>query len=328
MEKITIIDLTRVGHREKIEPEQIDALQSSFMPFFQQAIEWKEKAMAIKVTNAGQKEAMKDARTARLALKGIRVDTEKRRKEMKEESLRKGKTIDGMANVIFYLIEPIEKYLQEQEDFAARLEAKERDETRQLREIESLPYLVFFPQTLDLGEITDEVFASLLNGAKLQKQAADAERKRQEDEAAEKLRIELEAREAQRLENIALREKAAEQEEIMREEREAVENERREAQAVLDAEREAVQKAQREIQDVLDAQLAKAKAIEAAQRREKEEAERIAHEAAQAPDLEKMRAYAAKIRAIEMPALSSIDLACRFSVFINKLESALKVMEE
>jgi len=29
-----------------------------------------------------------------------------------------------------------------------------------------------------------------------------------------------------------------------------------------------------------------------------------------------------------MLVLSSIELACRFSVFINKLESALKVMEE
>ena len=310
MDEITIIDLSKAAKSENIAPEQIESLQSSFMPFFQQAIEWKEKAMAINVTNAAQKEEIKQARTARLALKGIRVDTEKRRKEMKEESLRKGKAIDGMANVIFYLIEPIEKYLQEQEDFSARLEAKEREETRQLREIESDPYWAFFPQTVDLGTITDEVFASLLNGAKLQKQAADAERKRQEDEAAEKLRIELEAREAQRLENIALREKAAEQDEIMRKEREAA------------------QKAQREIQDVLDTERFARKAIEAEDLREKEEAERIAHEAAQAPDLDKMRAYAAKIRAIETPALSSIELACRFSVFINKLESALKVMEE
>jgi len=298
MEKITIIDLSKAAKSENIAPEQIDALQSSFMPFFQQAIEWKEKAMAINVTNSAQKEEIKQARTARLALKGIRVDTEKRRKEMKEESLRKGKAIDGMANVIFYLIEPIEKYLQEQEDFSARLEAKEREETRQLREIESDPYWAFFPQTVDLGTITDEVFASLLNGAKLQKQAADAERKRQEDEAAEKLRIELEAREAQRLENIRLKAESEAQAETMRKEREAVENERREAQAVL----------------------AKLKAVEVAQRREKEEAERIALEAAQAPDLEKMRAYAAKIRAIEMPEITGES--------VRQLRAGLKMIHD
>jgi len=305
MEKITIIDLSKAASAEKIAPEQIESLQSLFMPFFQKASEWKQKAMAIKVTNAGQKEAMNDARTARLALKGIRVDTEKRRKEMKEDSLRKGKAIDGMANVIFYLIEPIEKHLREQEDFAARLEAKEREETRQLREIESDPYWAFFPQTVDLGTITDEVFASLLNGAKLQKQAADAERKRQEDEAAEKVRIESEAREAQRLENIRLKAESEAQAETMRKEREAVENERREAQAVL----------------------AKLKAVEAAQRREKEEAERIAHEAAQAPDLEKMRAYAAKIRAIEMPDILSKESVAQFSAFKKFLESALEILE-
>jgi len=91
----------------------------------------------------------------------------------------------------------------------------------------------------------------------------------------------------------------------MRKEREAVENERREAQAVL----------------------AKLKAVEAAQRREKEEAERIAHEAAQAPDLEKMRAYAAKIRAIEMPDILSKESVAQFSAFKKFLESALEILE-
>jgi len=320
MEKITIIELSNAAKAENIAPEQIESLQSSFMPFFQQASEWKGKAMAIQVTSIEQKEAMKDARTARLALKGIRVDTEKRRKEMKEESLRKGKAIDGMANVIFYLIEPIEKHLQEQEDFAARLEAKEREETRQLREAEAGPYMAFFPQTIDLATVTDNDFARLLNGAKLQKQAADAERKRQEDEATEKVRIESEAREAMRVENELLRQEAAEQAEITRKEREAVQKEWRNAQAVLGAEREAAQKARREIQAALYAEREKAQAIEAAQRREKEEVERKAREAAQAPDRDKLRAYAAKVRAIEMPEITGEP--------VRQLRAGLKMIHD
>ena len=44
------------------------------------------------------------------------------RKELKEESLRKGKAIDGVANIIKFLIEPVEKYLEDQEKFIEKLE--------------------------------------------------------------------------------------------------------------------------------------------------------------------------------------------------------------
>ena len=303
MNEITIIDLSKAAKAENIAPEQIESLQSSFMPFFQQASEWKEKAMAIQVTSTEQKEAMKDARTARLALKSIRVDTEKRRKEMKEESLRKGKAIDGMANVIFYLIEPIEKHLQEQEDFAARLEAKERDETRQLREAEAGPYMNFFPQTIDLATVTDNDFARLLNGAKLQKEAAEAERKRQEEEAAETARKEQEAREAQLLQNERLR-------------------------TELHAEREARAKVEQQARASDEKLRREREEFEAAQRREKEEADRIAREAAQAPDRDKLIAFAAKIRAIETPDLATAESVTRFNAFQKFLESALENLEQ
>jgi len=326
MEKITV-SLITAAKAENIAPEQIDALQSSFMPFFQQASDWKEKAMAIKVTHQSQKDAIKDARTARLALKGIRVETEKRRKEMKEDSLRKGKAIDGMANVIFYLIEPIEKHLQEQEDFAARLEAKERDEARYMREVEAGPYMGFFPQSIDLGAITDEDFGYLIKGAKLQKQAADNERKRQEEEAAETARKEQEAREAQRLENIRLKTEAeaAEKERLI--EREAANKEWRKVQNELDAEREARAKIERKVLSAAEKLQRESEAFEAAQRMESEYAERIAREAAQAPDLDKMRAYAAKIRAIETPDIFSKESVAQFTAFKRFLERALEILE-
>jgi len=320
MNEITIIDLTKVAQQSQIDPHSAAILSQSFSPFFERANALRNEAMQTVVTGLGQPTAMKRSRELRLIFQKVRTDADKKREEMKRESLRYGNAVQGAYNLIRLLVEPIEEHLKAQEDFAVRLEEQRLDETRQLREIESGPYWAFFPQTVDLGTITDEVFASLLNGAKLQKQAADAERKRQEDEAAEKLRIELEAREAQRLDNIRLKAEAEAQAEIMREEREAAENERRKAQAVLDAEREAAQKAQREIQAALDAEREKAQAIEAAQRREKEEAERIALEAAQAPDLEKMRAYAAKIRAIEMPEITGES--------VRQLRAGLKMIHD
>jgi hypothetical protein len=45
------------------------------------------------------------------------------RKSLKEESLKRGKAIDGYANVLKYLCEPIEDKLFEIEQYAERKEA-------------------------------------------------------------------------------------------------------------------------------------------------------------------------------------------------------------
>jgi len=320
MNEITIIDLTKVAQQSQIDPHSAAILSQSFSPFFERANALRNEAMQTVVTGLGQPTAMKRARELRLIFQEVRTDADKKREEMKRESLRYGNAVQGAYNLIRLLVEPIEEHLKAQEYFAVRLEEQRRDETRQLREAEAGPYMNFFPQTIDLATVTDNDFARLLNGAKLQKQAADAERKRQEEEATETARKEQEAREAMRVENELLRQEAAEQAEITRKEREAVENERRKAQAVLDAEREAAQKAQREIQAALDTAREKAKAIEAAQRREKEEAERIAREAAQAPDRDKLIAYAAKIRAVEMPEITGEP--------VRQLRAGLKMIHD
>ena len=58
---------------------------------------------------------MQEARIARLALRDIRIQADKTRKALKEESLRYGKAVQGVYNVIEYLITPIEKHLEERE---------------------------------------------------------------------------------------------------------------------------------------------------------------------------------------------------------------------
>ena len=61
-------------------------LQNAFAPFFEQAKELAEKAKAINVTSPDQLDAMTLARESRLALKELRVNVDKQRKAMKEES--------------------------------------------------------------------------------------------------------------------------------------------------------------------------------------------------------------------------------------------------
>jgi hypothetical protein len=79
--------------------------------------EWETKARSILVTNENQVADMELARVGRLALRDKRIKLEKTRKELKEQSLREGRTIDGIANELKALIEPIETYLEQQEKF-------------------------------------------------------------------------------------------------------------------------------------------------------------------------------------------------------------------
>jgi hypothetical protein len=106
--------------KEDLPESEALVLQNAFMPFFQQAENMKEKALSINVTSVDQVDEIKRAREMRLTLKNIRVDCEKVRKAHKEESLRKGKAIDGLANIIKYIITPLEEHLDNQEKFVER----------------------------------------------------------------------------------------------------------------------------------------------------------------------------------------------------------------
>lgn len=106
-----------------LEESTLATIRAGFDEFFTKAEEWRQKAKAIKVTSADQKGEMKLARIARLELKNIRVDAEKARKRLKEDSLRMGKAIDGINNVLLAAIVPLENYLEEQEKYGERLEA-------------------------------------------------------------------------------------------------------------------------------------------------------------------------------------------------------------
>lgn len=110
-----------------------------FQDYFRIAAEWELKAKNIVVTDESQKADMEMARVGRLFLKGKRVAIEKVRKQLKEQALREGKAIDGIANVLKDLIVPIEQYLNQQEKFVeirAEIAEKQRlaEEEREVEE--------------------------------------------------------------------------------------------------------------------------------------------------------------------------------------------------
>lgn len=158
-----------------VSSEQQAILESVFNPLLDVTTQWKEKAGALVVTDVNQKKEMAEARTARLALKDIRTNVEKKRKELKEESLRTGKAIDSVANFIKGLIEPIEEHLDKQEHFA-EIEETNRKEALKKERIALISPFVIDPNIYHVEDMPEEAFNSLAEGLKLahEKRIADA----------------------------------------------------------------------------------------------------------------------------------------------------------
>lgn len=230
-------DLTVIVEESGLEPAKAQVLLDNFSDYFQLAADWETKARAIVVSNESQEAEMKMAREGRLFLRKKRIDVENTRKKLKEQSLREGKAIDGIANVLKALIVPIEEYLDEQEHFAenkrkAEEEARRQEAEKLLREKEERERL---EREAEERRIREE-------NERLKKEAEEREKQAQaEREAAAK--AQREAEEKARKEREAIEAKArAEREKAERERKAAEEKARKEqeaAEAKARAEREA-----------------------------------------------------------------------------------------
>lgn len=183
-------DLANIIVGSGVEQSTATSLKESFEPFYLQAKEWEGKAKELVVTDISQVDLMKDARKARLALKDIRVNVEKRRKELKEDSLKLGKAIDSAANLLKGLIEPIEAHLDEQEKFAERVEAERKAKVKGEREALLQP-LGVNTDYFNLADMDEATFADLLNDKQ------NAYNQRIEDERRAKEQEELKAKQQQ-----------------------------------------------------------------------------------------------------------------------------------
>ena len=114
-----------------LEPAKATIMLEKFQNYFEIAAEWEQKAKTLIVTDATQTAEMQMAKVGRLFLRDKRIAVEKTRKELKEQALREGKAIDGIANVLKALIVPIEQHLEQQEKFGAIQKAKEENKIRQ-----------------------------------------------------------------------------------------------------------------------------------------------------------------------------------------------------
>lgn len=113
-----------------LENTKAQIILKQFQDYFQVAAEWEKRARDIVVTDERQKVDMQMARTGRLFLREKRIAIEKTRKELKEQALREGKAIDGIANILKALYVPIEEYLGKQEKFVEIRAAEKAERLR------------------------------------------------------------------------------------------------------------------------------------------------------------------------------------------------------
>lgn len=320
-------ELEKAAQETGLSTDGVYSLKMAFAPHFVKFHELAEKALAV---GPG---APKAARLIRLELKTIRVNAEKTRKELKEDSLRRGKAIDGVNNLLLYQLAPVETAMENIEKAEELATQAKRDALKADRSAALSEYGVD-TQFLDLGNMPEDQYKQMVAGAiaaREAKQLADMKAEQERLEAEGKIAEQRAAEEAERLrlkaENDRLA-KIAEEEERKRKEAEATAAKER-AEQEAKSRKEGAEAAEREakIRREADAKAAKFKAEsdrlakverdkrEAAEKELKSKLEaqtkRIAAEkeaaakAAAAPDKDKFEALAESIRLLVVPSMST-----------------------
>lgn len=203
-------ELTQILDEQGVDLDNQKALVEAFGGPFQELGEILANYKSIEVTDVTQIKEMAQARELRLKLKNARITVERKRKELKEESLKTGRAIDLVAKFVKSQIEPAEKYLERQEKFKELKEAAEKAE--RLAERTKLISELADTSLYDLENMEEQTFQDLL--VKLKKERAEkiaAEKKAEaERRAAELAEIERNRKIAE--ENARLKKEAEERE--------------------------------------------------------------------------------------------------------------------
>jgi hypothetical protein len=151
-----------------LQAETAQMIKDKFAPISEQLEKWDLMAKSFVVTDVTQKDEMKQARETRLLIVNIRTSAERIRKELKEDSLKFGNTVQSIYNDIEKQCKSIESHLKLQEDFEKNLIAAKIETLRIERESKIAEYREFTIFGQNLGTFTDADFEKTFEGAKLQ----------------------------------------------------------------------------------------------------------------------------------------------------------------
>src|SRR3990167_3768028 len=248
-----------------LEQSKAKYILENFQNYFEIADEWANKARSIIVKDESQTADMEMARVGRLFLREKRIAVEKSRKELKEQSLREGKAIDGIANVLKALIVPIEEYLEQQEKFVEIREEKAREAKR--LEIEKR---MEEEQAAKEKAEAEERERIRVENERLKKEAEERERKMAKERKAQEAKLAAERAKSE-AERKATEEKHRKEreasEEKSRKEREIAEKKLQAERAKADTERKAAEQKAKLEREKLEAKAKK----EAAEKKRIEE---------------------------------------------------------
>lgn len=252
----------------------------------------KEQYLPLTVSGVDDKEGYEKCKTARKGVKDLRIKVEKRRKELKEDSLAYGKMVDSKAKELSEPLKEIEAHLQSQERIIddEKKRIKEEEERKKREQVEArmkaLAMVGYHNLSMEaLAIMPEEQYQQILIKA--------TEEKHEKEKEEEERRAKLAALEKERAENEA--KIRAQEEENRRLKQEALERERKENERL---QREAEEKAReaRKAEEAKARAEAEAKAKEEArlaaerekERKEQEEREAREREAQQKIADEKM----------------------------------------
>jgi len=210
------------------------ALIGDFTEAVRVAAEWEESAKTLTVTDDSQVDLMLKARSARLELREKRLAVTAKHKELKESSLRRGQALDKIKRFVLGLIEPIEKFLEDQEKFVERKQAAEEAER-----VAKAEALLKAQEEAERKEKEAEEKRIREENERLKKEAAEREAaiaaERVEREKAERMRLAEERREHEEERRLIAEEQArkdaAARAEADKKAREAAEEARKDAEA-------------------------------------------------------------------------------------------------
>ena len=326
-----------------LQPSKIETLLQSFSSNFSKAKEIADKAKSIIVTDEFQTDIMLQARESRLALKSIRIDVERTRKELKEQSLREGKAIDGIANVIKALVIPVEEHLEKQEKYAEVKEMEHLQARYESRVNKLLPYVSDI-SLYNIKDMSDESFEKLLESTiatdKAKKEAeaqAEAERlkelRKNELEHARKLELApygqfinrtLELREMPQDEYDTILGQVKSAKVQYDKEQEKIRKENEELRKKADLDRKAREQAEKKLADEKAAQEKKDREARETEEAKKRAEEEIKRQELLAPDKKKLLNLANTINMIVFPAVESI----KAQKILEKAEKELSVITQ
>jgi len=279
--------------------------------------------------SADTPQGYEEVRLALADLRGHRVGIEKRRVALKADALDYGRRVDAEAKRLTALIIEIEEPLSQKKHDVDYEKARVRAEAETARQ-EALAAKIRAEREVEEAKLraarnAEEVRLAAERKVLEAERAALAEERRQAEAKAVEARAVLEAaarvEEAKReAERAKIAEERRAEEERQRAEREAIEQERR----TVAAEREQAERAEFERQAKIKAE---AEAVAKAERDRIAAAEHAAKLAALAPDIEKVRLFAAAIRALPVPKGRTKDAKTAISDAVTDLGQIAATLE-